>query len=255
MLSELSDDDDDDGDDNNDDDDDDDDEMEDQVEAEQWDKLAPEDKAERMRNLVAPLDEADWGRKQTDTEVITIGHPPAKPAAEAPPKVESEAKPKIRPPLFEKQHFDGVESDSDDEMDEADLPPPGTLGRKIAEMRWGDMGPSIEELGDDEDAEASAQQSRKKKLALGDDLDEQMRRKVWGNDEVEEGEDAPMVVGTGSDGAPDGDVDVDMGEEEEEFIKFTREALGIDEEMWDKIVSSRKERGGESRDDPSGGSV
>ena len=216
--------------------------MQDQVEAEQWDKLAPEDKAERMRNLVAPLDEADWGRKGTDTEVITIGEPSAKPAAQATPKVvASEPKTSIRPPLFEKQHFDGVESDSEDEMDEADLPPPGTLGRQIAEMRWGDMGPTIEEIGDDEDeaAEASVQQSRKKKLALGDDIDEQMRRKVWGAEDMEEGDDAPVVVGA------DADVDVDMGEEEEEFIKFTREALGIDEEMWDKIVSSRKERGGE----------
>lgn len=214
--------------------------MEDQVGAEQWDKLAPEDKAERMRNLVAPLDEADWGRKDTDTEVITIGQPAAKPAPKAASKVESEPKTSIRPPIFEKQHFDGVESDSDDEMDEADLPPAGTLGRKIAEMRWGDMGPSIEEIEDDEVGEASVQQSRKKKLALGDDIDEQMRRKVWGAEEVEEGDDAPIVVGA------DADVDVDMGEEEEEFIKFTREALVIDEEMWDKIVSSRKERGGES---------
>jgi len=47
-------------------------------------------------------------------------------------------------------------------------------------------------------------------------------------------EERPQVVG---------DVEIDMGEEEEDFIQFSREALGIDEEMWQKIVKDRQARG------------
>jgi hypothetical protein len=48
-------------------------------------------------------------------------------------------------------------------------------------------------------------------------------------------EDRPQVVG---------EEEIDMGEEEEEFIKFSRDALGIDEEMWANIVKDREARGG-----------
>ncbi|KAG7450218.1 uncharacterized protein BT62DRAFT_1072326 [Guyanagaster necrorhizus] len=47
-------------------------------------------------------------------------------------------------------------------------------------------------------------------------------------------EDRPQVVG---------DVEVDMGEEEEEFLEFSRQALGINDEQWSDIVKDRKDRG------------
>ncbi|KIJ45573.1 hypothetical protein M422DRAFT_166272 [Sphaerobolus stellatus SS14] len=50
----------------------------------------------------------------------------------------------------------------------------------------------------------------------------------------EDAEDEPMVVG---------DVEIDMNEEEEEFLKFSREALGISSDMWNEIVEDRKQRG------------
>jgi hypothetical protein len=40
------------------------------------------------------------------------------------------------------------------------------------------------------------------------------------------------------------DVDVDMLQEEADFIKFSRDALGISETQWDSIVSERRGRGG-----------
>lgn len=55
--------------------------------------------------------------------------------------------------------------------------------------------------------------------------------------ETDEEEDVSMVVE---------EPEVDMGEEESEFIKFAREALGLDEQMWQKIVGERQQRGGAS---------
>jgi len=55
-----------------------------------------------------------------------------------------------------------------------------------------------------------------------------------GGENSDSEEDRPQVVG---------DVEIDMGEEEEDFIKFSREALGINEEMWENIVKDRQARG------------
>ena len=54
----------------------------------------------------------------------------------------------------------------------------------------------------------------------------------------EEGEeDHPQVVD---------EVEIDMEQEQEEFLRFTREALGIDDQAWEKIINEREKRGGES---------
>nr|GAT49701.1 predicted protein [Mycena chlorophos] len=50
----------------------------------------------------------------------------------------------------------------------------------------------------------------------------------------EEEENQPQVVG---------DVEVDMGEEEDEFLEFSRQALGITDEQWGDILRDRKSRG------------
>jgi hypothetical protein len=60
------------------------------------------------------------------------------------------------------------------------------------------------------------------------------------NDEDEEA--GPQVVG---------DIEIDMDAEEEEFLEFSRQALGISDEQWSEIIKNRKERGGEmTRDYP-----
>jgi hypothetical protein len=53
------------------------------------------------------------------------------------------------------------------------------------------------------------------------------------DDESEE--DQPQVVG---------EVEVDMGDEEDEFLEFSRQALGISDEQWGEIVRDRQGRGG-----------
>ncbi|KAJ2928898.1 hypothetical protein H1R20_g8201, partial [Candolleomyces eurysporus] len=50
----------------------------------------------------------------------------------------------------------------------------------------------------------------------------------------EDEEDHPQVVG---------DVEIDMDEEEEEFLEFSRQALGISDEQWNDIIKDRKARG------------
>lgn len=64
-----------------------------------------------------------------------------------------------------------------------------------------------------------------------DDSDED---DVMDGDEDSE-EDRPQVVG---------DIEIDMGEEEEEFLEFSRQALGITNDQWNEIINDRKTRGG-----------
>ncbi|KAG5220678.1 SGT1 protein [Salix suchowensis] len=56
-------------------------------------------------------------------------------------------------------------------------------------------------------------------------------------EEEEDEEDQPQLVG---------DIEVDMGEEEEEFLEFARQTLGINDEQWESIIKDRTDRG----DDP-----
>ncbi|KAL0950808.1 hypothetical protein HGRIS_007573 [Hohenbuehelia grisea] len=56
-------------------------------------------------------------------------------------------------------------------------------------------------------------------------------------DAEEEDEDRPQVLG---------EIDIDMGNEEEEFLEFARQALGISDEQWGEIVRDRRGRGGTS---------
>ncbi|RDB28943.1 Protein ecdysoneless [Hypsizygus marmoreus] len=66
----------------------------------------------------------------------------------------------------------------------------------------------------------------------GVDSDDETDEEVDADDESDE--DRPQVIG---------DIDVDMKEEEEEFLEFSRQALGISDEQWKDIVRDRKERG------------
>lgn len=56
-------------------------------------------------------------------------------------------------------------------------------------------------------------------------------------DDDESEEDRPQVVS---------EIEIDMGEEEEEFLEFSRQTLGISDDQWDDIIRDRKQRGGVS---------
>lgn len=57
-----------------------------------------------------------------------------------------------------------------------------------------------------------------------------------GEDDDEDEEDKPQLVG---------DIEIDMEEEQDEFLEFARQALGMSDEQWTAIVNERKGRGGE----------
>jgi hypothetical protein len=54
-------------------------------------------------------------------------------------------------------------------------------------------------------------------------------------EEEEDEEDQPQIVG---------EVEIDMAQEEEDFLRFSREALGIDDATWASIIADREKRGG-----------
>ena len=229
LNEDNSNDDDGDGDDDDGDGDDDDDDGEDE-------EMTAQEKDDKVQNIVPPLPAEEWGQKGP-TEIVRklkSETKPSTPTAEQPVK--------MRPPIFAKQQYDGVVSDSDESEDEADLPPPGTLGRKIAEMKWGkgeDGSAKIEEI-DEEDAEEAR---RTDKLGWDDGFDEAMRKRILG-------EDSFMPKSRGKKAIDDDvsmrmDVEPDMEEEFENFLTFSRDALGIDDAMWDSIVQNRESRGGE----------
>ncbi|PPQ69622.1 hypothetical protein CVT25_013705 [Psilocybe cyanescens] len=65
-----------------------------------------------------------------------------------------------------------------------------------------------------------------------DSDDETDEEEIEEDDESEE--DRPQVVG---------EIEIDMEQEEEEFLEFSRQALGITEDQWSEIVQDRKDRG------------
>jgi len=65
-----------------------------------------------------------------------------------------------------------------------------------------------------------------------DDETDEDELAVWNEDSDE---DHPEIFG---------DVELDMDEEEEEFLAFSRRALGISNDQWNDIISERKNRGG-----------
>ncbi|KAH9937432.1 SGT1-domain-containing protein [Fomitopsis serialis] len=67
----------------------------------------------------------------------------------------------------------------------------------------------------------------------GVDSDDETDEEDGGASEEDE-EDKPQVVG---------DIEIDMEEEEEEFLEFARQALGVSDEQWGDIVRDRKDRG------------
>lgn len=212
-------------------------------------KLEAEKQA-RMDSLVPTLPASDWGRKvhpseQSHQSPVATNQLVGSSNADAKKIDPLEFIPsKMRPPRFAKQEFDGVVSDSESDS-ESDLPVEGTWGRKVAQMKWSEFPPvdsednqqaRIEEIEEEDEDD----QQRKAKLRLGEDVDleEGMQRRVWGGGKEDGDEDEDMAA------EGEEELDVDMEDEAEEFLKFSREALGINDEMWEGILGDRRARGG-----------
>ncbi|WVQ93806.1 hypothetical protein IAU59_000884 [Kwoniella sp. CBS 9459] len=236
----------------------------DEDEAEERKALEAE-KQTRLQNLVPSLPAEEWGARTLNKSITEINdNDPntdvntSKPSSSGTSSKETkrrldpidDLKAKMRPPVFAKEEYDGViyESESESES-ESELPPPGTLGRKISLMKWGEgeKGPQsarIQEIDEEEQEEEQEDRERKESLKLGDNLDEEMQRRVWGGGDADTADVDAVDDEDEEDEAME--VDMDMGEngdEEEDFLKFTREALGISDEMWAGIVGDRQARG------------
>lgn len=70
----------------------------------------------------------------------------------------------------------------------------------------------------------------------GVDSDDETDEEDDNVEEEDEDDERPQVVG---------DIEIDMEEEQEEFLEFSRQALGISDEQWGEIIRDRKNRGGE----------
>jgi len=74
------------------------------------------------------------------------------------------------------------------------------------------------------------------------------RDKFDGVDSDDETDEDELIVGNedSDEDHPElvGEVEPDMGEEEEEFLQFSRKALGISNEQWNDIINERRNRGG-----------
>ena len=68
-----------------------------------------------------------------------------------------------------------------------------------------------------------------------DSEDDDIEKNMGEGEDEESDEDRPVVVG---------EMEIDMAEEEEEFLRFSRDALGITQEQWDAILQDRSQRGG-----------
>jgi hypothetical protein len=68
----------------------------------------------------------------------------------------------------------------------------------------------------------------------GVDSDDETDEEDQGDESEEE---RPQVIG---------EIEIDMEEEQEEFLEFSRQALGISNEQWQEILEDRKNRGGAS---------
>lgn len=69
----------------------------------------------------------------------------------------------------------------------------------------------------------------------GVDSDDESDEENEGGGDDDEEADKPQIVG---------DVEIDMDEEEDEFLEFARQVLGMSDDQWSDIVRERKGRGG-----------
>lgn len=99
------------------------------------------------------------------------------------------------------------------------------------------------ESADSREEDISSAQSRSVRAPIlardryeGVDSDDDTEGEDSPVDEEEE-EEQPQLVG---------EIEVDMAEEEEEFLEFSRQTLGISDDQWQQILQERRGRGGKS---------
>jgi hypothetical protein len=198
----------------------------------QVDEMTEAEKQARLRALVPGLKPEEWGAQTQDaTKTAPVGEKKSVSFAEGTPsaKAEEEANAALenaRKSRFEPTDYEGHVIESGDETSDEDgeQTMPGWRAKPSPrQKKKGPIDPAIYQLsealktGKVGPIEGWKDRSEQEDLEMSDAEEE---------DDVVEG-------------------DIDMEQEEEEFLKFARDALGIDEAMWTGMLEERKSRGGE----------
>lgn len=125
-----------------------------------------------------------------------------------------------------------------------------TLVPGIEPSEYGKMPPSFhrhsQRVARDPDAEARSPMSSISDSMLPSRPPLLARDKYEGVDSDDETDESDSEEGGSDDERPQlvGDVEIDMGEEQDEFLEFARHALGVTDEQWEEILNERIRRGG-----------
>lgn len=208
-----------------------------------------EERARRMDALVPALPADEWGSR-TQAPAPAPEKPSSKAqtvTADRPKRVsfDASAKPdtsglkagRIEPLTAAISEYDGMNIDSDDESDEDEDTAPTGWGAQSSESIIGEgaqtkteLAASIKALADEFSRDVSQNGGRAAKSSSV--LDKKTRFEEVCEERPAVQEDENM------------EPEVDMAAEEEDFLRFAREALGIDEDQWNGMLDERKSRGG-----------
>lgn len=206
--------------------------------------MSLEEKEARKAKLIPSLPATEWGLstqkpqpQPTQTESLSSSTP-SKPSKAAPSSSSNPAPTfvgsqtasalPISTPTLALEELDRQQKLKALLNDQAKSLPPVKMRRPLLPRDEFD-GVDSDDESDEDDQPTQAQDGGEGKGKWGETL-----ASALGEEENEEDEeDLPQVVG---------EVEIDMGEEEEEFLKFAREALGVDEGMWEGILKEREGR-------------
>ncbi|KAJ9104213.1 hypothetical protein QFC19_004030 [Naganishia cerealis] len=201
--------------------------------------MTEQQKQERLQALVPGLKPEEWGRKTQDVTALTsavekkgVSFAPGT-KAESSQDVTRKTKEsqdvaieKARKSRFEPTDYEGHVVETDDETDDEDgeqIMPGWTAQRSLSnQKRKAPIDPTIYQLSEALRTGKVGPIEGWKDRTEQEDLE--MSDQEGGDDDIVEG-------------------DIDMDQEEEEFLKFARDALGIDEGMWSGMLEERKSRG------------
>lgn len=199
--------------------------------------MTAEEREARLRQLVPGLEPGEWGQKEPSTAEVekkvsfadddgTVANTTAKDKGKTP----------LRPPVLEPESYDGHVVDSDEDADsDADQDMATTsdwnIGgntskpmRKSKTQSNAPLDPNVTLLQESLKTGKAMPTATIKPMELGDSIE------ISDNEDDDEEE-------------QEYENEVDMDGEQEEFINFAREALGIDDGTWEKLISERASRG------------
>lgn len=228
----------------------------DESEGEQDDGMDGEERERRLNALVPGLAPEEWGSKTqkpeeaeemketetTDKPKRKVSFATGTKTADETDASKTEDMPSIRPPILEPENYDGHIPESDDDMSDWDPAddmvggwakrPSYQTAEKGKKGKKRNIDPSTYVLQEALRTGQPMPRENLKEFDVGNRLD------MSDDEDQEDNDEAREEAGLG---------EPDMEAEQDDFLRFAREALGINDEMWKGMMGDRKARGGESR--------